>query len=57
MAIIMTFQVLKICEFVVGCIFSSLHAKTSQGLTNMGSSQNWNLLVVCADRIFSQHQQ
>jgi len=40
MVIIMTFQVLKICEFVAGCIFSSYHAKTSQGLTNMGSSQN-----------------
>ena len=35
----MTFQVLKICGFVAGCMISSLHAKTSQGLTNMGSSQ------------------
>jgi hypothetical protein len=40
MVIIMTFQVLKICEFVAGFIFSSLDAKTSPGLTNMGSSQN-----------------
>jgi hypothetical protein len=31
----MTFQVLKICDFVTGCTFSSLLAKTSQGLTNM----------------------